>query len=245
MVKRFVCKQCKKPFERKIYPSRNNYDFCSPACRNKARILEQVPCPVCGTLFAPQRINGANGKPKQFCSHQCASIAQRGKASTNPATHSKDHKDFVRRHYPEMGADWVAEKLNTTKSAICNLANRLGVVLNKSVYRAKVHGAARVNMLGERNPNWQGGGTVAEWGSNWQEQRKKARRRDDHKCQVCNYHSLHIAVHHIKPRRFFLGHMEDSNELSNLICLCNRHHILVEMGKIPCPKPKDQTSRRS
>jgi hypothetical protein len=238
MVKQFVCKYCSKPFKRQVYPSRDHFDFCSGSCRNKARALKPIPCPVCGTMFSPQRINGADGERKRYCSSKCASFMLRGKPSTNPYKHSKENEEFVRKHYPEMGSAWIAEKLGTTKSAITNLANRLGVVLDKAVYRSRVHGAARVNMLGKKNPNWQGGKTCLEWGDNWKVQQRKARQRDNYSCQICGHQSKHITVHHIKPRRFFLGHMEDANVLSNLICLCDKHHVPVEMGKIPCPKPR-------
>jgi len=137
-----------------------------------------------------------------------------------------------------MGAEWCANKLGYTKSGISNLANRLGVKLNSDVYKRRVHGAAKAFMAGEKNPNWQGGVTTKEWGDNWKQQQRKARIRDNFTCQVCGFYSKHISVHHIVRRIHFLGHMEDANDLSNLICLCNKHHVPVEVGKIQCPTPK-------
>jgi phage terminase large subunit GpA-like protein len=239
MNKTFVCKHCRKPFERKVIPSKakqSTYEFCSPSCRNKARALKQIPCPVCGNMFTPQ-VNDTGGARKRHCSTKCGNASRRGSKSTNPLTHSEQERVFIKKHYPSKGADWIVSKLGHTKKAISALTYKLGVVLNKEVYRSKVHGAAKKNMTGSTNPNWQGGITYAEWGSNWIEQRAKARKRDGYKCQVCGYWSRSIHVHHIKPRRLFDGHVEDANVLSNLISLCGSHHILVEMGKIPCPKP--------
>ncbi len=69
-----------------------------------------------------------------------------------------------------------------------------------------------------------------------QENRKKALKRDKNKCQVCFKKGK--VVHHIKPRRLFNEDtINDANKLFNLITLCDKHHVPVEIGKIPCPKP--------
>lgn len=238
MIKTFTCKQCSKQFDRRVYPSRNIYEYCSTKCRNKARALGTVKCLVCNTKFVPYKINGADKKRKRYCSTQCANYAKRGAPSTNPKTHSKEEILFIKEYYPIIGAGRIAEKLGYTKSAISNLAHRLGIVLNKDSYYTIVHGAAKTYMTGENNPNWAGGKTCTEWGKNWKQQQKKARQRDGYTCQVCGHYSKFISVHHIKPRRLFIGRMEEANVLSNLICLCNKHHVPVELGKILCPKPK-------
>lgn len=237
MNRKFTCKYCKRTFERSTHGDRKHYDFCSRSCSNKSRVLKKIPCPLCKTLFEPAVVDNG-GVRRKYCSIKCANAAKRGKPSTNPKTHSKEERDFVKTHYPEKGADWVSEKLGHTKKSIYMLANKIGVRLNKDVYRVKVHDAAKKYMTGEKNPNWQGGVTCDEWGDNWQEQKRAARKRDDYRCQVCGYFSRHITVHHIKPRRLFAGNMNDANVLSNLICLCDKHHVPVEVGKIPCPTPK-------
>jgi very-short-patch-repair endonuclease len=149
MIKTFTCKHCNDPFERAVYPSGKQctYEFCSPSCRNKARGLKPVNCPVCNTPFIPQRINGAKGEPKRFCSRKCASFAQRGKPSTNPYTHSQEDREFVKRHYVEKGAEWVAEALGYTKGAIYNLAHKIGVSLSYEARLEKLHNGARAHML--------------------------------------------------------------------------------------------------
>ncbi len=240
MLKEFSCKYCGSSFERNVYPSSSKtklFFFCSPSCRNKSRELKSIPCPRCGSLFKPDVID-IHGVRRQYCSKGCAYKASRGKPSKNPLTHNTKEREFIIENYPKNGTDWVAEKLKLTSKVVGLLAHKLGVKLDKDVYRKKVHGAAKENMLGAKNPNWQGGVTCQEWGDNWQSQKLAARERDKHKCQVCGVFDKHISVHHIKPRRLFLGRMEDANVLSNLICLCNKHHIPVEMGKIPCPTPK-------
>lgn len=239
MIKEFNCKFCNNQFQRQVFPSsKHTFDFCSPSCRNRSRELIAVLCPICGAHFKPHKINGADKLRKRYCSIKCAGYSKRGKVSSNPNTHTEADNEFVKKWYPSMGAKWCANELGYTKSGIANLANRLGVKLDGDIYKTLVHGAAKSYMTGEKNPNWQGGITTKEWGSNWIEQQKRARKRDNYTCQVCSFYSRHISVHHIKRRIHFLGHMEDANILSNLVCLCNKHHVPVEMGKIPCPVPK-------
>lgn len=151
MIKEFTCQFCNKVFTRNIYPSKPaDYSFCSPSCRNKARSLDKISCPVCGDMFSP-RINDTGGVRKRYCSSKCGNASKRGKISTNPKTHVDSDNKFVIDFYPKNGAAWVAEKLGYTKSAITNLANRLGVKLDASIYRDLVHGGARKYML-KNNP---------------------------------------------------------------------------------------------
>lgn len=88
---------------------------------------------------------------------------------------------------------------------------------------------------GKDHPNWKGGGPW-NYGPNWDEQSRKARRRDQHRCQDCGItEPEHLAeygckhpVHHITPIREFrddgdLDH-EAANDLDNLITLCDGCH---------------------
>lgn len=100
-------------------------------------------------------------------------------------------------------------------------------------------------LLKDGGPNYRGGITKTNYiyyrGSNWDSQKRKAMKRDNHECQVCHYQGgffNSLAVHHIKPYRLFGGDFESANQLSNLITLCRKHHGLIESGKMPCPKPK-------
>lgn len=236
MKKSFVCKTCNTEFERDVFPSNINkktFEFCSASCRNKSRTLKEVECPVCLKLFKPVMYETR----KIYCSKECSNYASRGRKSYNPKTHSKYDREFVKENYPKYGAAWVAEKLGYTKSAIANLAYKLNIILNKDIYYEKVHKSAKEYMSSDKNPNWGGGITNEQWGSNWKEQRKKALKRDGYTCQVCWLISGDNHVHHIQPRKYFTGHIEDANVLSNLITLCSSDHKLVECGKIKCPTP--------
>lgn len=229
----FICQNCDCPFERLIYPSSNsNLKFCSSTCRNKARIKPDIPCPICNTMFKPKRINGAGKPPKQYCSKGCANTAKVGQES--PKRTAKEIRDTIANLYPNNGAQYVADLLGLSIPSIRNIANSIGVTLEPEVYRKKVHGAAKRYMKSPSNPNWHGGVSYTEFGENWVEQRRKTLKRDGYTCQSC--FNPGRTVHHIKPRRLF-EIVEDSNTLSNLITVCNKCHVPIEIGKIPCPIP--------
>ena len=110
---------------------------------------------------------------------------------------------------------------------------------------------------GSNNPAWRGGYNNY-YGPNWSQQQKKARKRDEYHCQICNANRQHnksqaLTVHHIKPFREF-NYIPDendcykqANDLENLITTCMRCHRGLENGltideaqklyiKLPYPK---------
>lgn len=85
---------------------------------------------------------------------------------------------------------------------------------------------------GELNPAWTGG-KVYYYGANWDEQRDKARRRDNYACQRCGIteddYGRQLDVHHIvKFRMYGLDRFQEANHIDNLICLCTACHRIVE-----------------
>ncbi len=88
------------------------------------------------------------------------------------------------------------------------------------------------NWRGENNPVWSGGKDYY-YGTNWEYQSRKARIRDQRKCQFCHKHTSsgrrNLDVHHIRPFRFFgLARYKEANQLSNLVSLCERCHHCLE-----------------
>jgi len=86
------------------------------------------------------------------------------------------------------------------------------------------------NATGKDANNWKGG-YEEYYGSNWICQKRKALERDNYECRVCGKERDEIgknpSVHHIKPIREF-DEKENANKLSNLVCLCRKHHGAVE-----------------
>lgn len=83
--------------------------------------------------------------------------------------------------------------------------------------------------------NWKGG-YLPYYGSNWLDQARKARKRDNYTCQRCGLHESNLSrkldVHHIVPfREFGIARFKEANALSNLICYCGSCHIIVERSR--------------
>lgn len=89
---------------------------------------------------------------------------------------------------------------------------------------------------GEDSPHWKGGeGRI--YGPGWGERKRRAvRARDDYECQICGLsqtehkskYGVALDVHHIVPARLFDVEDRSSNEMSNLITLCRKHHAKWE-----------------
>lgn len=89
------------------------------------------------------------------------------------------------------------------------------------------------NNVGENHPRYNGG-TINYYGPNWRAQRRKVRKRDQYRCQVCGaterelgqipsaHHKVKIA--HFKDKYDAPEWYEKGNSLENLILLCSSHH---------------------
>lgn len=87
--------------------------------------------------------------------------------------------------------------------------------------------------VGEGNPNWRGG-HERYYGSDWNSQRNKARKRDNNTCQDCGKTDDYrlLDVHHIIPFKIFgLKNHKEANRLSNLITLCHTCHMAEEVSQ--------------
>ncbi|MFB6295776.1 MAG: HNH endonuclease [Halobacteriales archaeon] len=85
--------------------------------------------------------------------------------------------------------------------------------------------------VGEDHHQWKGGDI--SYGGEWWSVRRKARERDDHRCQRCGKTKDEIGrepdVHHIEPVREF-DDPADAHRLDNVVCLCRSCHRTVESG---------------
>lgn len=225
--KKLICKYCDKPFERIVRPSKKTiatFEFCSPICRNKSREKKNIPCPICGEMFKP--VN------RKYCTQECGWEAQIGKPSSKRTL--KHIRDFIRKTYPIQGPEPAMKKFNLTHSSVKNIAYKEKAVLTNEAKYERQYKKSKERMTGPTNPMWKGGIAYLKFGENWEKQRIKVLNRDNYICQVC--FEFGNVVHHIIPRRKFKI-VEHSNKLSNLITLCDKHHVPVEVGKTPCPLP--------
>lgn len=88
-------------------------------------------------------------------------------------------------------------------------------------------------LSGEKHYNW-GGGHKDYYGPSWLKQRRKVRKRDQYSCRICGKGKEELgrnpSVHHITSTRYWFIDKEHEvmNSLTNLITLCQKHHIELE-----------------
>ncbi|MFC6863408.1 homing endonuclease associated repeat-containing protein [Halomicroarcula sp. GCM10025817] len=94
------------------------------------------------------------------------------------------------------------------------------------------------HLSGENHPRYRGG-YDRYYGPDWRKQRRRARERDNYRCQSClmskQEHEQEygcVPVVHHKTRFGDFDSYEKANELGNLITLCKRCHGLVEGGQM-------------
>lgn len=105
------------------------------------------------------------------------------------------------------------------------------------------------NRTGEDHPRWNPNSERIHYGSNWSEQRQRAIRRDQARCQVpgCGRteaeslvrYGLGLDVHHLTPIREFkrdgeIDH-EAVNSLDNLLTLYRERHVKTDAGDLNLP----------
>lgn len=149
----FICEYCGKPFKKRMPPTQ---EFCGPTCRNKARILREIPCPICGTMFRPRIVSyNTNGNPirKQTCSGKCGSklhgkmLREKGHWNAIPQEEVNRICELYLTHTVSEVADIVRRSIISTTGIITTYCPNL---CETEARRRQVEGA-RKWML-ENNP---------------------------------------------------------------------------------------------
>lgn len=247
-----TCETCLEEFPIK-YPSQR---FCSTECVNSPHHTI-VKCQHCGKSF---KVTKSQAKKRKFCSKTCSNrfnqpITKRDTficewcneefeswtCRPNRFCSNQCRSEFAARQ-PKPNAQ-KPEIHITLDCAYC------GNPYETTIHQVRLRGSRfcsiecrgamwSIEARGENNPNWTGGSADPDaYGPNWNRQKRRAKKRDNHTCQVCSYKSggnRYLDVHHIIPVKQFDGDWETANRLKNLICLCRRCHVKVEKGKIPC-----------
>lgn len=104
---------------------------------------------------------------------------------------------------------------------------------NKRKSTDKVYCSRGCQSLGWTHLREHEGSYKKYYGSNWFEQRRKARKRDSFKCQDCalteEEYGMELSVHHIVPFVYFDDY-KLANNLSNLVSLCEPCHRVRHSG---------------
>lgn len=184
---------------------------------------------------------------RRFCSQKCTGSLRKPKMVSLVCEHCG--KTFIRRYHKtrtprfcsyECSAHGRPPRPKNPKPVVCIVCgtvklDRPGATRKFCSYKCKSEWQ-RQSLVGENNPYWKGG-HPDYYGPNWRPQRRKARQRDNYKCQHCGISEKRLGkqldVHHIKPFRTFNGDYKQANQLTNLISLCNTCHTLAENNRIP------------
>lgn len=230
-----TCERCGKGYSKALSQAVGSR-FCSATCRNTAVGLAQqgeknphfssvpVTCAACGAgLLRPAR--RVRIRQNHFCNHECKAKWQEEhlRGDGNPV-YSR-----VERHCQQCGKQYMVNR-HTAENNRWHFCCR------------PCYGKWRAaNLVGKNAPSWKGG-YLKYYGPDWPGQRRKARQRDNYRCQHCAVPEAKLGqeldVHHIKPfREFGIKNHRAANHLSNLICLCHACHRLAELQKIALQLP--------
>ena len=202
-----VCGVCGSEFT----SSKKDMKYCSPKCGSKSqkkRVI--IECEWCEVEF---ETTPSLSKRKRFCSLDCKT------------DWFSDH--FRGENHPNYKDNTVERECST-----CGVCFEVKQHVIDSRDHNRVFCSRKCSnrwksekWVGENNPLYKGGDSY--YGENWHRQRKRALRRDQHRCQDCRAISSELprepSVHHIIPIRDF-DVPENANYLDNLICLCQTCH---------------------
>jgi len=257
----FTCEHCGKTFENSKNAYRNPR-FCSRECWwNSQRITNT--CENCGKTFKTTK-----SKTRKYCSKECRLDACWG-TPADPTKRSIFICDWCGKEFEEWTYRQPRFCSNQCRSEfaarqpkpgaykpeihITLVCKFCGKKYQTTTHQKRLRGSRfcstecrdammSIERCKEGNPNWNGGAVEPDaYGSNWGRQSRRARKRDNHTCQICGYRSggdRALDVHHIKKLREFNGNWKAANRLSNLICLCRSCHLKVDHGTIDCPNVK-------
>lgn len=175
-------------------------------------IMVEMQCAECGRTFKvkPYLVRQGFGK---FCSAACYGKWQsKNRKGVNNFNYVE--KITVRCDYCNVEKDIIPWEYKNRKYHFCS---------QDCFHRWEKESGF---MSGEQNPHWLGGHSDYR-GSNWEEQKEKALKRDNYTCQKCPSKE-NIGVHHKIPYHLF-DSFKSANVLSNLITLCKKCHRIEEL----------------
>lgn len=198
------CARCQSPFT-----GHKSRRYCSVECRKAVKVvpwnagLRGTPGrPRTGTTIPCEHCREPfyrrEGEPRRYCSSACYYRARWG------------------GHRLQRNCSVCGECFTTPRSTDRRTCGRRQCV-SEAIGRAN---------RGPRSTFWRGGRTAPYVGE-WRRERKRALRRDGHRCRACRSRTR-PSVHHIVPYRY-----SQSHALSNLVTLCPSCHGRAEMAINP------------
>ena len=217
------CDNCGKAYSkpRSNFIKHTNH-YCSKECASKGHgantLGENNPnwrnsagraCEICGKVYK------SYDKRQQFCSPDCATIANSGENCYLWKGGCSNRVPFT---CVVCGKTSYAEKRVITGKNYCSLQ------------------CAGISRRGENHPNWRGGISSLYPTEFDHKTRRAVRARDGYKCRLCGAtnkehktkYNISLDVHHVVPNRY-----GGSSDLSNLVSLCKTCHQTVERSFSP------------
>lgn len=226
----YKCAECSNEVIRKK-PNLTRNVFCNYSCKGK--YLGKMPrtkprekgdgriskiCNNCGKDYSvvASRINS------KFCSLKC-----KGETNAKHSPHCQPNRVLIKCSYCEKEHERTMSDIELRN--FCSMS-----CMGKYYKEYKL-------FTGENNGAWNGG-KVTYRGKNWQEQRQKAKERDEYTCTKCGIKEEELeqslSVHHIIPFQYFKNYQE-ANDLENLVCVCESCHRKIHSGDNHHSKFKD------
>ncbi|MFD1599357.1 homing endonuclease associated repeat-containing protein [Halobellus rarus] len=168
-----------------------------------------LECEVCGDEF---EVKHSRKQTRRCCSQEC-DIEWRKEAYSGEKNHN--YKENIESNCEWCGETYSAPQYKESNTRFCSQDCMIA-------WRTEEYS-------GEGHPRWKDNDDYYR-GPNWQQQREKARDRDDHECRNCGGEEQ-LQVHHITPYESFDDY-EEANRLQNLITLCTSCHHKLEWGSI-------------
>lgn len=224
------CDWCGEEYQTEPYKAeRGDHNFCGQKCW--------------GEWFSH---NEELHKDRERVQTECANCS--AELELKPSHYKKDGNNFCNR---ECSSEWKSENITGEKHPNWEggKSERECTYCGSSVHRYKrqframpfcdhdCYGAwLSENKSGENSTRWKGGDTLGNiyYGPNWIQQKKKALRRDQYRCQRCfkseNELTRKPDVHHLKRIRWYKNNLDapewykKGNKLDNLVCLCPSCH---------------------
>lgn len=206
------CTVCRKPFD--VKPYRINAKYCSPDCRNTGAIGRK-----------PSNTGIYTARIELICEYcQKPFIRESGRLKHGRGKHCSKECQYAAIKLRPSDANEIKVCIGCGKSFEI-LKTKLLSGRGEGKYCSR--SCRNLYRHGENHPQYMNGTAQERRGPNWQAQRRKALKRDNHICQDCGLPGND--VHHIKPFRWFgIERYKEANELDNLVTLCDRCHRLAE-----------------
>jgi 5-methylcytosine-specific restriction endonuclease McrA len=222
-----ICAYCKKEFRD---PKHKDNKYCSVECFRAAHPRKTKTCPTCGKQFP------MDYWAVKYCSKQCSDIAQVQNV-IKPCKYcgkmfsSKPSRDAIYCSVECRSKGRVDPSKKTIfVCVVCKKSFSTWTYRNQSCCSKQCASTLGVRVI-KSNAKYQ-----SIYGENWKEQKKLARKRDNHTCQWCGTRGFIFGrcldVHHIRQVNSFNGNWRKANKLSNLITLCRSCHRDVHAGNI-------------